>query len=212
MRPRTVIAIAIAGLLGAATIIVGMSGWFAAAAGPQAGPAQPSMIPADVQSSAAVDYFATIDKETWSPQFRRSYHAPPMANGVRIKLTAETLFGGDRIWMGEADQPDDRWVLFDPDHVADKIVDPEVVALVQSFIGAAHASDAEYMRLPPTSFIDENGVKWARATASPVPASADLPITGNLTPVLIGCGSGTTTTPPFAGQNTCNYLSGQVGH
>lgn len=93
------------------------------------------------------------------PEFRRIYSAT-INQRAGIKITAETFF--NRRFDGELIQPDGRWVDFDPNAIAEKILDRELVPLVQSYVDKIKSLDRSYMDSNPSEFIDAHGVKWRR--------------------------------------------------
>ena len=93
------------------------------------------------------------------PEFERVYSAD-LGNGKIIEVRYRTYI--NRSNSGELDQPGGRYVLFDPDNVADKILDPALVPLVQARCDEIKQIDAAYIKSKPSEFIDEDGVKWRR--------------------------------------------------
>jgi hypothetical protein len=104
------------------------------------------------------------------PAFKRLYKGQLDAR-CSITVTARTGYGGTRYKSGELTQPNGKWVLFDPDAVADKILDPALVPLVQAFCDEAAAQDVAFIRNDPSQFIDERGVRWVR-TQTDVPVAS----------------------------------------
>lgn len=95
------------------------------------------------------------------PAFKREYTAKIDAR-CSIKISLRSWWHGDRMKSGELNQPDGKWLLFDPDAVADKIIDPILVPLVQAKVDAILAMDKAYMDSEPSEFTDETGVRWQR--------------------------------------------------
>jgi hypothetical protein len=94
------------------------------------------------------------------PAFKRTYKAR-LSQGRAITITARTTFSG-RNYSGELTQPGGRWVLFDPERVADKIIDPALVAPVMEICRAALSMDDAYVASRPREFVDEGGTTWRR--------------------------------------------------
>jgi hypothetical protein len=94
-----------------------------------------------------------------SPEFERIYTAN-LSNGVSIKIVMK-IFLNSMFKSGELTQSNGRWILFDPDAVADKIIDPVLVPQVEKYIEEIYALDKEY-RHTQIEYIDKNGVKWRR--------------------------------------------------
>ena len=101
------------------------------------------------------------ERET-RPEFKRIYKAV-LSPKARITIKARTTMFGDRSFDGELTQPNGRWVLFDPFRIADKILDPTLVPLVEETCKAIFALDRQYMDPPPQEFVDESGTRWTRA-------------------------------------------------
>jgi hypothetical protein len=95
-----------------------------------------------------------------APAFKRIYKGHLDAR-CSITVTMKTSYGS-RYKSGELTQPNGRWVLFDPDEVADKILDPVLVPLVQSFCDAAEVQDKAFIQSDPREFSDEHGARWVR--------------------------------------------------
>lgn len=94
------------------------------------------------------------------PKFRREYTGT-MPGNIRCTITIRTLYS--RSASGELTQPDGRWVMFDPHRVAERILDPVLVPLIEEFCRQVEWLDSEFVSNIPSSFVDEDGVKWVRA-------------------------------------------------
>lgn len=95
------------------------------------------------------------------PAFKREYTARLDHRAV-IKIDARTWSRGRR-YGGELSQPNGRWVLFDPERIADKILDPALVPLVERAVREIVAMDEAYMATNPDRFTDEKRQVWVRA-------------------------------------------------
>jgi len=95
-----------------------------------------------------------------APEFRRMYSAQ-VNQDVRIKIEIYTSFTGRAKWA-ELRQGDGRWVVFDPDRVAEKILDRAIVPLVQRHVDQIYTIDKEFIRSDPDEFTDKKGQKWKR--------------------------------------------------
>jgi hypothetical protein len=104
--------------------------------------------------------FSTKDIPGDVPGFRREYSVR-LNDKVSMKITSR-WFIGTVINKGELDQDDGKWVLFDPENPADKILDRELLPLVQSKCKAILAFDESFRDSKPSRFIDENGSTWQR--------------------------------------------------
>ncbi len=105
------------------------------------------------------------DKPGDVPKFERIYSAE-LSNGRTIVVKCRTTYDGSRYKNGELDQPGGRWVLFDPDNVADKIIDPALVPLVQGRCDEISKVDKAFIASKPSEFVDDAGVRWRRVDVS----------------------------------------------
>jgi hypothetical protein len=96
------------------------------------------------------------------PDFRRIYNAI-IGNGIHIELEAYS-FLGSRSWRGELRQKDGRCVWFEPQRVADKILDPILVPMIEEVCAEIFDLDKAYIKYKPNSFTDKSGTVWVRAT------------------------------------------------
>ena len=96
------------------------------------------------------------------PKFKRVY-VKVLDSRAKVTVTMRTTMFGDRDASGELTQPNGKWVLFDPNAIADKILDPILVPLVQSFVDEVHRADGAFMAAKPSEFVDEGGTTWRRA-------------------------------------------------
>lgn len=101
-----------------------------------------------------------VQKPEGQPQFCREYTAE-VGDGFVVTLTRKTLCS--RSWTGEITQRDGRWVLFDPEQVADKVLDRDLVPLIEALVAQVDRMDREFMNSRPSEFVDENGTIWRRA-------------------------------------------------
>jgi hypothetical protein len=96
------------------------------------------------------------------PEFRREYTSQLDA---RALCTIEAKSWGSilgRHISGELKQPNGNRVWFEPDRIADKILDPTLVPLVQKFVDEVLAVDKKYIASNPSEFTDKAGDKWHR--------------------------------------------------
>ncbi|MBD9542981.1 hypothetical protein IB276_26400 [Ensifer sp. ENS04] len=97
------------------------------------------------------------------PRFHRTY-SKRLSNKAVCAITMSNYYiGSGRMSSGELTQPNGRWVLFDPERIADKILDPALVPLIEEFAKQVMALDREFMKNRPSEFVDESGVVWRRA-------------------------------------------------
>lgn len=98
------------------------------------------------------------------PTFRRVYTCK-LDGRATIKITMKTYtFGSGRFKSGELTQPNGRWVTFDPDAIADKILDPALVPLVEKACDQIARLDAAFMAMNPSEYTDDQGHIWRRAS------------------------------------------------
>lgn len=93
------------------------------------------------------------------PQFKRQYSATLSERGS-IAVTMKTFLG--RTSSGELKQPNGRWVYFDPDNIADRIIDRDLVKLVEQAVAQIYELDRQFIAANPRSFTDDSGVVWSR--------------------------------------------------
>jgi hypothetical protein len=121
-------------------------------------PSQNKLAPHPVTSALAI---AIESKPADRPRFERIYTAQLDAR-ASIKIRMYTSYGGDRYSSAELDQPNGRWVTFDPDRVADKILDPLLVPIVEKYCAEIARQDKEFIASNPSEFTDESGTVWQR--------------------------------------------------
>jgi hypothetical protein len=92
------------------------------------------------------------------PKFERVYTSRLDAR-ASIKVTIKRSYGG-LYKTGELTQPNGRWVFFDPDAIADKIIDPVLVPLVQKCVDEIYQLDRAYRSPEPGEFFDTRGVHY----------------------------------------------------
>lgn len=94
------------------------------------------------------------------PQFERVYKARINADvtmSIRIKTSL-----GHTMRFGELDQTGGRWVLFEPERPADKILDRELLPVIQDLCKRIIATDDAFRRAKPGRFTDSHGDVWVR--------------------------------------------------
>ena len=95
-----------------------------------------------------------------APKFARKYRVA-LTEGRTMEITARNrYFGGGRDYSGEVDQPGGRWILFDPLRVADKIIDRDLVPLMERLIAAIVAADKAWSKSNQNRFTDDKGRVW----------------------------------------------------
>jgi hypothetical protein len=117
---------------------------------------RPAPTPAPIQTEG----IQIIDGPNDKPKFARTYIAA-VGNGFTIKIKRyDSTYR--RFDMSELDQVGGKWILFDADRVADKIIDRDLYPLVQAKVDAILALDKAYIDSKPDEFTDESGVTWRK--------------------------------------------------
>jgi hypothetical protein len=94
------------------------------------------------------------------PQFRRGYTAR-IDGGFRVEMELRTS-SGRRYDSSSLYQANGKYILFDANAVADKIIDRDLYPKVQAVVDRILELDADFLASKPTRFTDENGVVWQR--------------------------------------------------
>jgi len=95
------------------------------------------------------------------PQFRRSYEIV-LDGGFTVSVEIGYWSLGRRD-SAELRQRNGKWILFDIDAIADKIIDRDLYPLVQVAVNEIMEIDKAFRRSNPNTFTDEQGVVWRRA-------------------------------------------------
>lgn len=96
------------------------------------------------------------------PSFKKEYEGKLSNNAVINLSVRNAYYGKGRYWSGTLTQPNGTWIVFDPERVADKIIDRELVPLINDFVASAFALDADFIKGDPNAFVDERGQVWKR--------------------------------------------------
>lgn len=95
------------------------------------------------------------------PQWGRRY---VIRLDARATLTVVAYdFLGSRHVEGELRQPNGKYVTFQPNEIADKIIDRTLVPLVEQACDEILALDRAYGKSNHLEFVDMSGVSWKRA-------------------------------------------------
>ena len=98
-----------------------------------------------------------------SPQFKREYRVK-ISDAVSMKVTIHNYGWSSGISInGELNQSNGRWVLFEPERPADKILDRNILPNVEKFCQEILAMDRAFRKNEPNEFVDKTGVRWWRA-------------------------------------------------
>lgn len=95
------------------------------------------------------------------PKFRRTYTLQLKSRNLSMEITTRKWSTGI-MYSGELDQPGGKWVLFDPESPADKILDREIIGEVEQRCKEIIAMDKEWRSSKPSQFTDESGQVWER--------------------------------------------------
>jgi len=102
------------------------------------------------------------DKRANNPEFKRVYTTALQDRGT-IEITMESSsYSSGRRSSGMLRQTNGAYLFFNPEKVADRIIDPVLVPLVMITSNTILAMDKEFMDSKPNTFTDENGSKWCR--------------------------------------------------
>ena len=95
------------------------------------------------------------------PQWGRRY-VIRLDGRATLTISAYDFLGGRHV-DGELRQPNGKYVTFQPDEIADKIIDRTLVPLVERACDEILALDRAYAKSNHREFIDETGTRWERA-------------------------------------------------
>lgn len=94
------------------------------------------------------------------PKFERIYTVR-LPRSCSMKIRMKTFFG--RHAYGELTQANGNCVWFEPERIADRILDRELVPVIERYVREIFAMDRAFMANKPKEFIDEKGQRWIRA-------------------------------------------------
>lgn len=94
------------------------------------------------------------------PRLMRVYTIQLKSRDLKMEVTARSFMGV--MYSGELDQSFGKWVLFDPESPADKILDREIIGEVEARCKEIIALDKQWRSEKPKEFIDESGQIWQR--------------------------------------------------
>jgi hypothetical protein len=97
-----------------------------------------------------------------APQFGRVYSAK-LDSRASVEITIRSSYRG-RYKSGELIQPNGRWIMFDPDRIAEKILDPVLVPIIQNVVNQVLELDHSFIHNDPSEYKDEHGVTWRRVS------------------------------------------------
>lgn len=95
-----------------------------------------------------------------APRFARSYKTS-LTSYVTCEIIAKYgYYGRGREFGGMLRESGGEWVIFDPQNIARKIIDRNLVPLVSEFVRIVQALDAEFVRTQADHFTDKRGQTW----------------------------------------------------
>jgi hypothetical protein len=100
------------------------------------------------------------DKRNDRPRFVRTYTAP-LSAGRSVKIEFDSYLSR-RATYGWLYQRNGNHLMFEIDKVAEQILDPVLVPEVQEAVIVIKAMDKVFINNRPSSYTDEDGVKWCR--------------------------------------------------
>lgn len=101
----------------------------------------------------------TLGRED-GPKLQRVYTAR-LPRGCRLQVKRWTGYGG-RYDVSNITQANGRWVLFDVERPADKILDRELLPDVERLCAEILRLDREFIASDPREFTDQQGHTWRR--------------------------------------------------
>lgn len=114
------------------------------------------------EASRFVSEIRTRQTNESVPTFKRSYEAV-LDHRATAKVTFKTSGYFGRTSTGFLTQPGGKYVFFDPEAIADRIIDPTLVSLVEAFVEEVKKMDRQFILENCSRFTDEKGVVWVRA-------------------------------------------------
>lgn len=100
-----------------------------------------------------------------APRFERTYRQK-LDNRASIEITIKTYDPERLMKSGTLTQPNGKRVFFEPDAIADRIIDPVLVPLVQKAVDEIFKLDSVYRKPLPDRYTDKSGTIWCREKAS----------------------------------------------
>lgn len=97
------------------------------------------------------------------PKLNRTY-TKQLTAVAEIKLSFSSSGYWGRQAAGTLTQPNYNYIFFDPHKIADKILDPKLVPLVEAFCAAAIQEDARWLKENANEYVDEKGQRWVKAS------------------------------------------------
>lgn len=120
-----------------------------------------NVVALDADNTAGVSEILIKEIREDKPEFKREYSVKLDGRAALEVEIYSRSYGGRSIW-GTLTQPNGKYVLFRPEEIADKIIDPMLVPLVQKYCDRILAADRHFRDSEPQTFVDKTGQKWAR--------------------------------------------------
>ena len=95
------------------------------------------------------------------PEFERVYTAQ-VNSRVSLEVTMKWFIGSRRDASGILNQTGGKWVTFDPENPADRILDRDILPIVRGLCDTIFTLDAAYVKSDPSEFVDKAGNRWKR--------------------------------------------------
>lgn len=132
-------------------------------------PAPPALQPAPQPQPGFTTSEPSLKQD---PTFVVTFSAP-LSQGRSIKITARSMpwlrqydLGDEVEFEDEVRQADGKWVVFDCDAIADRIIDLDLVKELRSYCKIGHEMAKDYWKkrdYSPDEFVDSTGQKWIKA-------------------------------------------------
>lgn len=119
-------------------------------------------VPQPVQEAAPLHDLTIKDIPDDAPDFRREY-STTIARGIVVTIEIRKGHGNETYTNGELRQPDRKYIFFDPDRPAEKIIDPVLLPEIEVVCREIAKVDSQWRARPILEFTDKAGQRWVRA-------------------------------------------------
>lgn len=103
---------------------------------------------------------SVTDMHPEPPEFRRKYKTV-VGDGFVVEVELRSWSLG-RLDSSTLTQKNGKYIFFDADRVADKIIDRELYPLVQAAVDEILILDRKFIASNPSEFTDEKGAVWRK--------------------------------------------------
>lgn len=100
-------------------------------------------------------------RDSNSPEMKRRYTVQ-LTKGRWMEAEFRTQWNGKRDYSTFVYQSNSKWLLIRFDGIADQVLDPELVPLIEKYKTEMFRLDAEFIEIIPTEYTDKNGTTWLR--------------------------------------------------